>query len=753
MGPVAIQGKTVRAYIPTLSRPECEGADHLGIVLVHGVGFQKRGETILAWSERLIRMLAALYGDPNAAPADMVHRSSIDLNGDKLSFIELRIPADGAAGRPNPQHWLVTEAFWATSIQPPSVPTMLSWLGARGAAALAARGFPVVKRLRNSVYLSGLVVGLLVVYSAIRVASTILPIAAVRNALIGPLDRLLTGWSGDMHVLLFDPAQSADIRSRVREAMQAVANATFPRVAVLAHSGGAVASYLTLTDDAAWPEPKPGERPPPSVATYITLGQGLNIAWRLCGVGDGADCEGATGSGRRLVLNVRRHHPELRWHDYYSEGDTVAEAALAPPACLAGAGPVPGDEHAIENKPSNPHGGYWDNDEEFLLPVVETLVATASADGSPPETGEQPAPRASSSQSDRHVRVGMYSFTSRILFGAMVSTIVGSALFGGGRMDNVGAWLASVVTFIPAHEIVTGPIGWLHDFSRQDALAVPRGIGTAVVTGLLLLAAAYSAIRLLPRKLAWGPGGQLKRSRWAIAAVDVFFGALPAALVLAWFLVLVVGGLDDYAPAAAVIAAAVILVALIAVGAIIFQRQDPDDPQIARLELSSTASATIAGISLVLAGGGLFTAVVAITANRSYGAAPLGMLVLGAIVVWLIFKGLAGVANWRWDAWDGRERETFRRRRGVTSARPLFDFEHGGRWFDLGVIGLVAIAAIVVAVGIAVPYLEVWQVPRAATVAAVIVVGIFLIGVAQDAYNTRSGTAPRQVTPLPTAAA
>jgi hypothetical protein len=667
----------------------------------------------------------------------------------------------------------VTEAFWAASFQPPTVPTMLAWLGARGAAALAARGFPVVKRLRNSVYLSGIVVGLLVVYSGVRVITSILPITAVRNALVGPLDRLLTGWSGDMHVLLFDPAQSADIRTRVREAMQAVANAGFPRVAVVAHSGGAVASYTTLTDDAAWPAPKPGQREPPSVVSYVTLGQGLNIAWRLCGVGDGASCEGAAGSGLRLTGDVRDHHASLRWHDYYSEGDTVAEARLAPPECLVGAGPAKGDEHSIENKPSNPHGGYWDNDEEFLLPVIETLVDAAAAQpGAPPQTvssASTATPPADASGSDappaappdprltdRLLRIGMFSFTSRVLFGAMVSTIVASALFGGARMDDLGAWLASVATFIPANEIVTGPIGWLHEVSIQEDLGWARGIGTFVVTGLLLLAAAYSAIRLLPEKLAWGSRKEA-RSRWPIVLTDVVVGLLPPALVAVWLALLVVawlgviGGIRGFAPAPAVVSAASVLILLLAIGLLIFSRPDMSDPRIPR-KMPAWASATIAAITLLVVGLGIFTVVMAVAANRPYGGAPLGMLVLGALVVWLLFKFLGGAANWRWDAWDGREREGFRQKKDVAEVRNPFGFEHGGRWWDLLVIGVVAIAAMALALGIGAPFLPDTAVSRAFIAAASLSVSIFVIGVAQDAYNSRAGTAPQEVTPLPSSA-
>lgn len=65
---MAISGKTLTPTDPERGErgvwthettAECAKADHLGVVFVHGVGFQTRGETLLAWSDRLIRILAA----------------------------------------------------------------------------------------------------------------------------------------------------------------------------------------------------------------------------------------------------------------------------------------------------------------------------------------------------------------------------------------------------------------------------------------------------------------------------------------------------------------------------------------------------------------------------------------------------------------------------------------------------------------------------------------------------------------------
>ena len=52
---MTISGATLEPQAQAHVSDECRTADHLAIVLVHGVGYQQQGETLLAWSGRLIR--------------------------------------------------------------------------------------------------------------------------------------------------------------------------------------------------------------------------------------------------------------------------------------------------------------------------------------------------------------------------------------------------------------------------------------------------------------------------------------------------------------------------------------------------------------------------------------------------------------------------------------------------------------------------------------------------------------------------
>ncbi len=739
----ATSGTTPRTDFRRHEADDCAEADHLGVVFVHGVGFQNRGETLLSWSDRLIRMLAARYGD-DTNPVDRVYRSQIDLDGGDPSSIELRIPApDG--GRP--QHWLLAEAFWAASIQPPSVPTVLRWLGARGGAALAAVG--PAKALRNSVYLTGVIIGVLVLYAAIRSLLAIVPVASLRNALVAPLDKLLTGWSGDMQVLIFDAAQAANIRTRVFETITGAADAGFDRVAVIAHSGGAVASFITLTDDALW-QPTPSRPELPKVVSLTTLGEGLNIAWRLGGVGDGRSCELATGGVRRLTRDPHDNHPELRWYDYFSEGDTVPETELKPPGCLESAVPGETDRFLVANVPSNAHGGYWDNDEEFVLPVVRRLEAAAR----PPVDGEEAPsfpPPDSSWLARRLLRIGMFSLTSRVLFGAMATAIVGSALLGGARMDDIGRAIAGLLSSIPVVDLLADPREWLERVTRGGPWDLVRGAGTLVISLLFVLAAIYPITRLGPDRLASRTGGPPLQRR-LVWVVDNLAAILPILPLMAWAIQAFPSAESaDNAPAWAIVAGIAVTGIVLGVAFLRASRQEEARPQALRqIESAARSGLGVALIVGALAFLGLGT-VLAIVTNAQYGGTGLGELVLGAIAVFLLYRLLTGVASWRWQAWDEQEREQYRQT--MEPGNPTFSDRPWGRRIDLIVIAFIGVAGMVLAAAVGAPFIGGATAISAGGAVVLIVLVVWMIGAGQDAANSRSGVEPGEVTPLPTAAA
>ena len=113
---------------------------------------------------------------------------------------------------------------------------------------------------------------ILTLYALTRAIIAVIPIQSVKDAAILRIfDEFLIGWFGDVRILLYDPAQSANVRAGLADAVRRLRK-TCSRVVVVAHSGGVMVSYLTLTDPALTDV---------QVDKLITFGEGWNLALRL----------------------------------------------------------------------------------------------------------------------------------------------------------------------------------------------------------------------------------------------------------------------------------------------------------------------------------------------------------------------------------------------------------------------------------------------------------------------------------------
>ncbi len=116
----------------------------IGVLFVHGIGQQHRGETLLSlgeplcdWIRRWVEGAAAVPAAAAASAEDgAVERASGKVSFDTVLFepmpdqapahAVLRIEQSGAShGRPT--SWLLAEAFWADSFPNPSFPQVVSW--------------------------------------------------------------------------------------------------------------------------------------------------------------------------------------------------------------------------------------------------------------------------------------------------------------------------------------------------------------------------------------------------------------------------------------------------------------------------------------------------------------------------------------------------------------------------------------------------------------------------------------------------
>ena len=199
------------------------------------------------------------------------------------------------------------------------------------------------------------------------------PIPVIRDfAARRMLDSFLVEWFGDLPVLLDEPVQSANVRARVARSIELMLEDECDAIVIVAHSGGALVTFEMLLD------PAYGHL---RVDKLITLGQGLGLAWRLAADPDVQEIT----PGHRLVGNLARARPGLRWVDFWASYDPapagplparsgLTASAVEDRAAGAGAGAV--DPAATPVDPAAPAA---DPAPPVVDPAVAAVVQTADA--------------------------------------------------------------------------------------------------------------------------------------------------------------------------------------------------------------------------------------------------------------------------------------------------------------------------------------------------------------------------------------
>lgn len=549
-------------------------ARRTGVVFVHGIGTQAPSETFLDWSAPIVELLT----DWRAATAtgtdrvdDPVWRAEYSFNAASPPYLEVAVPAYGDVPATT---WVITEAWWASDLRAPSLGRTIDYLRRRmgtvvsGIAAgyrdraprlhelaqatdvigegrppldwrLAERLDLIQSRTFGARPVGWLVGGVGAVVLAGYDLLRRVPIPVVRDfAARRMIDSFLIDWFGDLPVLLDEPVQSANVRARLARSIRRLVDDGCDAIVVVAHSGGALVTFETLLDP-AYETLK--------VDKLVTLGQGLGLAWRLAadpGVRE-------ITPGHRLVGNLARVRPGLRWVDVWASydpapagplparGGIVAEASertaatatavatgdatdvpwlMQAPVTLPGE-PIPAPPPAtimVESRPVTnemnvltDHGAYWANPEGFLIPLVRHIDAAR---------GDASASRFYRDRADRTRRIvwrrqrvsalaawGWLCSVAGILT-ALVLVILEAT--GDRRLTRAGDLLVAAWDRLPGHEIVSGPVtaigaivgavlDWLPLGDAADALASlgPVTLGLALAFGLFYALARVGTAR------------------------------------------------------------------------------------------------------------------------------------------------------------------------------------------------------------------------------------------------------------------
>ena len=547
-------------------------------------------------------------------------------------------------------------------------------------------------------YLQAFSALLLLLYGALRSIETLIPIGPLANgALTRPIDRFVLEWFGDVFVLLGVPAQAASVRGRLSRAIADLEEAKAEEIVVIAHSGGAIVSWMTLADEATREL---------RVDHLVTIGEGLNLGWNITsGDGTDPDTEGMLERARRrferLYEPMTRVRPMLRWTDYWGSRDPAPSGPLQPPD--------PDLRPAAKRFTSMPvwnllsfsedHGAYWDNDEEFVIPLLRRLEGQRPDDMS--YFGDDIAHIQRSNR--RRRRVSVLSVWKQLGLMAPLAAIITSFVAGNGLVPRIGDAIADVWAVIPGSQIVTAPLDAIRDLDLQDIGPIDTlaEIGVWVVAGLIAVAAAYALISPPERSVPWSTA--VSRPARLIGWL-VRHGRLLAAAPI---LVLIVTAFVRFAGGAttAGLSAVADVVPWILIGAAVVIVAFLASQRWLVVRIAATVVVLALGSYAVLAP---FAAILIFP--------EVGAMVLGVVGVVVGFAILVRIGTWRWTSWDTRERVA------AHAQEPEYQ-----------PIGLVAMQCVVLLVSLGVFFVAVsFDLVVAAAIGTALAVLAVLVGVAID---------------------
>ena len=389
-------------------------------------------------------------------------------------------------------------------------------------------------------------------YSLIRA----LPVVGDKVS-IAQLDSFLVDWFGDLRVLLHDPAQSANIRSRVAETLATMRDDyACTSIVLVAHSGGVIVS-LELLGDPRYSSPDGRGAFP--ITKLITIGEAMAAAWSLWDA-----WLGKLPPGDRLLASPYIQYPKLKWLDLYGTYDPAAagrfrvpvERETVPPpevapgdttdampgsavAADADAQPVaPPPTQITPGRPARAgstatdaarpiyrpprsvpiwnrmsfredHGGYWDNDEEYTVALVRELdTASGGASRFFADDGERTM--RVRRRVERVATLGWWRLLAAIAALATIGVALAHGTASGTRLADIGAFAAQAYGGLPGHEIGSSPFELVAGIATQIG-NVP-GLGPVVIglaEYLVVLAALVVAVSIsrLVRLVAHAGGG------------------------------------------------------------------------------------------------------------------------------------------------------------------------------------------------------------------------------------------------------
>jgi pimeloyl-ACP methyl ester carboxylesterase len=593
------------------------GTRRSGVVFVHGIGTQVARETLFDWARPIIDVLGEWRREYDKnhpdAPIGENPVGSASVSDASNPWIEVDVPAFGGRDR---EQWLFTESWWAGDVRPPSFTDAARYMLRQipGIAFGIAKGYgvreerrderlrklitdnegsndPVVQKgvaeIRRSLSgrwritdaLDGLwrLPGVRTVLAYIGTSAALLvlgiyaalhaiPIGAIRRRVeIAMADTFIVEWFGDLPVLLDDQSQSAAIRTRLVERVEWLRSHGCTDVVLVAHSGGTIVSFATLLRY---------DQDEFTVAKLVTLGEAIKLGWRL-------EQEARDWlPGNSIRGDVKVTHPDLKWVDVWASYDPAPSGELienegSPLIAVERFSDKPADPRIhVESRPVTnfmhlglDHGGYWANDEGFLIPLIRH-IDDPTGDGSASRFyGDSLARTVRTERRRRRVALLLAWRWTALAFG--IASVVAAAIRT--SLTDAGNAVAGVFGLLPGHELVSGTIDGIGNavavvFNALGLTAIPEWLADAgpVLLGALIPVVAVFWIygrgvgswtahdtleRVKIRREQFGPAGHPSARGEAVLLVGGLIAVLLAALVvplgvlLIWLAVVGIEGL------------------------------------------------------------------------------------------------------------------------------------------------------------------------------------------------------------------
>gem|GEM_PF-3891866 len=299
------------AVIAALGKKEASVKSDVGVLLVHGIGDHQEGTTLTSFGEPIIDWIREwLWGDNRFEATNSKVKHPLNTNsqasrayGDAqvidARLRALRTEAESPASarvaltagnakrsKGNVETWLFCEAWWGSSVLPPTSVKLLGWLWARtplliywhfyiGSRRPISKSGTTAANVKSDtradgnyeLHFSGAIAALSLSFVcqfvvAIAIVLWFIPVERWRRAVIAAT-RVLTLTLGDSYALLEQDIQSAALVDRVGQSLRWLSERA-EKIVVIAHSQGAALAYDAVL--------KTGDVP---VNLLITIGSGL----------------------------------------------------------------------------------------------------------------------------------------------------------------------------------------------------------------------------------------------------------------------------------------------------------------------------------------------------------------------------------------------------------------------------------------------------------------------------------------------